>query len=414
MLFRSDRPLSRSVVGAIGACLTLLLACSPSAPAVQPTTAPTAQPAPTSAAAPAAQPTTPPQLAPTTAPTAASAAQPTSQPAAKPAAAAQPSSAPAGLIKFRAGVASAATPALPNSVIWLAKDLGFYEKEGLDVDVVPLSGTPQVASALIAGELDIGNIGTDDVLRLAAQGVDIKGLHSPDPKQYFMIVGKSSVGSVKDLPGTTYGVASRGSLDYTLSRTVMTKLGVDPEALTYVSIGEPSLRAKALVAGQIDATTMSIGTWVTIEKQPGVKVLVNVDDYYNAAPVVAKVNAATGKTIREKPDALRRYTAAILDASRAFASDENLWVDGMAKARPDISKDQLEELWQAFKHSWAVNGYQNLAANQATAEYYYGTAAFKDVPHVPVDQWNDTEFVDAYLKQHGVDPRMDDPGRSVQ
>ena len=49
---------------------------------------------------------------------------------------------PREMLKLRLGLGSAPAPALPNSVLWLAKDLGFYAREGLDVDLKEFQGTP--------------------------------------------------------------------------------------------------------------------------------------------------------------------------------------------------------------------------------------------------------------------------------
>ena len=92
--------------------------------------------------------------------------------------------------------------------------------------------------------------------------------------------------------------------------------------MNYVAIGAPNVRAQALVAGQVDATTMSLATWVTVQNEKGIKVLVNADDYFNAVPLVNKGNAVTTKVLAEKPEALRRFTAAIIKASRYFAENK--------------------------------------------------------------------------------------------
>jgi NitT/TauT family transport system substrate-binding protein len=54
-------------------------------------------------------------------------------------------------------------PPVPNSVLWLAKDEGFYQREGLEVSLVPLSGSPRVLSAMLTGDIDVGNVATDVV-----------------------------------------------------------------------------------------------------------------------------------------------------------------------------------------------------------------------------------------------------------
>ena len=73
-----------------------------------------------------------------------------------------------------------------------------------------------------------------------------------------------------------------GSVDQLLSTKVLEAAGVDTSRIQFVALGQPQQRAQALVAGQIDATTMSIGTWTAIDDTPGLSVLVDVDAYYRA------------------------------------------------------------------------------------------------------------------------------------
>ena len=324
------------------------------------------------------------------------------------------SAAPRQVLKLNLGLASKPAPALPNSVLWLAKDLGFYEREGLDVTLQELDGTPTVIAAMISGDLDVGNIGTDQLLKLAAQkSVDMRAVNSSDARQYFLIASKDSLSSVADLKGKSFGVAKVGSLDDTMSRLVLNAKNVKPSDLTFAGIGAPDARAQALVAGRIDATTMSLGTWVSIQHEKGVRMLVSADDYYDAAPINLKVNAASAKAIRDKPEQLRRFTAAVLKASRTFSEDQNAWADAMLKRRPDVKRDDLVELWPRFKTAWAANGLFNLAQYQKTSDFLYQTDDFKGVPTIPVSQWTDTQFVDSVLREIGVDSKLDPPGRNI-
>jgi NitT/TauT family transport system substrate-binding protein len=333
-------------------------------------------------------------------------------------AAAKPAGGSAGakpsMLKMNLGLASKPAPALPNSVLWLAKDLGYYEREGLDVTLTELDGTPTVIAAMISGDLDVGNLGTDQTVKLIAQkSVDMRAINSSDARQYFLIASKDSLNSVADLKGKNFGVARVGSLDDTMTRLVLAAKNVKPSDLTFAGIGAPDARAQALVGGRIDATTMSLGTWITIQHEKGVKTLVNADDYYAAAPINLKVNAATTKTIKDKPDQMRRFTAAVSKASRKFAEDQNVWVDAMTKRRSDLKRPDVEDLWPAFKTAWAANGLMNLADYQKTADFLYATDDFKGLPKIDVSGWTDTQFVDSVLKEIGVDSKLDPPGRNI-
>jgi NitT/TauT family transport system substrate-binding protein len=318
-------------------------------------------------------------------------------------------------LKLHVGVATSPAPALPESTLWLARDLGFYQKEGLDVEITEVNATPSLITALRAGEIDIGDINSEDVIRLtASKDLEMRTINSASGRNFFMIVGKDSLGSILELQGKSFAIARVGSQDHTLSAKVMAAKGLQPDAVNYVAVGAPNLRAQALVAGQIDATTMSLGTWVTVQNQKNIKVLVNVDDYFNALPLANKGNAVTTKVLAEKPEALRRFTAALIKTSRYLAQNRSGWVEAMAKLRPDITRGDLEYLWDQFGSSWAVNGQLNLTTYQASTDFLYETGTFNDAPRIDARDWADTQFVDSVLKEIGVAPNVDDPGRPIK
>jgi NitT/TauT family transport system substrate-binding protein len=325
------------------------------------------------------------------------------------------STAAAPAMKLRVGTATTPPPALPESTLWLARDLGFYQKEGLDVEITEATATPSVIAAMRSGEVDVGNINSEDVIRLTAtRDLEMRTINSSNGRNFFMIVGKSSLGSIKEVAGKAFAIARVGSQDHALSTKVLAAKGVAPEGVNYVAIGAPNVRAQALVAGQVDATTMSLATYVTVQNEKGIQVLVNADDYFAAVPLVNKGNAVTTKVLAEKPEALRRFTAAILKASRFFAENKAGWVDAMLKLRPDIARPDLEYLWDQFGASWAVNGQLNMNDYQKSTDFLYETGTFENAPRIEAKDWADPQFVDAALKDLGVYPRVDDPGRVIK
>jgi NitT/TauT family transport system substrate-binding protein len=313
------------------------------------------------------------------------------------------------------GLTANVVPPVPDSVLWLAADLGFYQREGLDVDLVQLQGTPAVVSGMVSGQVDVGNIGTEDVLRLdASPGVRARAIGSPDTQLYFLIAGRDSIPDVHGLVGRSFGVASAGSVDSTMTRLVLRAQGVDPGQVAFVNGGDISGRAQAVASGQLDATTMSVGTWMTIQHQPGVKVIVDPATYFQAAPIVQKVDAVMDPVATQKQDALRRFTLAIMRASRQFATDENSWVDAMSARRPDLSKTDLQTLWPIYRSAWAVNGQLNLHEYATTADFLYASDNLRDVnQRLPVQDWTDTRLVDAALGTLGIEAASDDPQREV-
>ncbi len=319
------------------------------------------------------------------------------------------------LLKLRLGLGSAPAPALPNSVLWLAKDLGFYQREGLDVELNEFQGTPLVIAGMISGEIDVGNVSTSDVIRLVAtKRQPMRAIHSPDARLHFLIAARDEIKSVAGLAGKTYAVARIGSVDHTLSTIVLKNMGVNPAGLTMIAIGAPSVRAQALAAGRVDATTFSLATWITVQKDSGIKVLVDHNSYFDTVTVVEKVNAVTTRVLEGKSEHLRRFTAAILKASRHFADNQEGWLDAIGKRRPDIERKAAANLWDGFKTAWAVNGLMNLEAYKKSADFFYEAGTLEKVPRIEVGEWAETRFVDNVLKEIGVYSKFDATGRNLK
>src|SRR5258707_14418199 len=75
---------------------------------------------------------------------------------------------PKDTIKLRIGTATTPPPALPESTLWLARDLGYYQREGLDVEIVETHAPPSVITAMRSGEVDVEDINSEHVIRLTA------------------------------------------------------------------------------------------------------------------------------------------------------------------------------------------------------------------------------------------------------
>jgi NitT/TauT family transport system substrate-binding protein len=317
-------------------------------------------------------------------------------------------------LKLRIADGVSPPAALPQSILSLAAQQGFFQREGLDAEILDVNGTPSIITAMRSGDVDVGIINSSDVIKLEAQKtLEMRVIGSPNGRNFWMVVSRDDVSTLADLRGRAYAISRVGSEDHSLALTVLTAKGIDRSEINFVALGIPTIRVQALVANQIAATTTTVGTWVTIQHAPGVKVLVQPDDFWNTAPLMSNVSAVTVGVARDKTEALRRYSRAMVQTARYYAQHKEDWVRDMSKLRPDIQSSDLGDLWDQFKSAWAVNGQLNMATFQKTADYLYATDDFKEVPKIEVTEWVDPQYVDAALGQLGVYAGIDDPGRAV-
>ncbi|WMT89034.1 ABC transporter substrate-binding protein [Pelagibacterium sp. H642] len=303
-------------------------------------------------------------------------------------------------------------PLVPNSVMDLAAELGYFEEEGLDVELIRVQQTPSAVAALQSGEGEMANIGVDALLQVIHSGAtDFRAVTSPNKSLPFLIASKDDIATPEDLAGRSFGVGRVGSLDHSLSDMVLSSLGVSLEDSEVVTLGQPNVRGQALAAGQIDATTMSIGVWSEMPDTTGLHVLVDQEAYYEGAPVVNKVNAVPGNVLEERPDDVAAVIRALTRISRDFAENPQLWVDAMAEVRPDVDVAVLEMLAESFAGSWSVNGGMSAQELAFTSEWLYGTEDFASFEPLPLEAWVDFGPVDAVLAELGTDESMDPADR---
>ena len=313
---------------------------------------------------------------------------------------------------FRLIVTHLEPPLVPNSVMDLAETLGYFDQEGVDVELVRVQQTPSALAALQAGEGEMANIGVDALLQAIAAGAsDLRAVTSPNKALPFLIAAKDEVSTVTDLAGARFGVGRIGSLDHSLSTLVLNSMGADIEQSQIVTLGQPNVRAQALVAGQIDATTMSIGTWLSLPDTTGLHVLVDQDAYFAAAPLVNKVNAVPGTVLVERPDDVAAVIRALIRISRDFAADPQLWVGAMAEALSDAEPEVLNALVASFTASWSINGGMSADELAYTADWLYGTEDFSAATPLALEDWVSFAPADAALATLGTAAGMDPADR---
>src|SRR5690554_8127617 len=76
----------------------------------------------------------------------------------------------AGTEPFRLIVTHLEPPLVPNSVMDLALELGYFEREGVAVELVRVQQTPSAIAAILSDEGEMANVGLDALLQLVARG----------------------------------------------------------------------------------------------------------------------------------------------------------------------------------------------------------------------------------------------------
>ena len=132
-----------------------------------------------------------------------------------------------------------------QSALYVARDRGYYQKEGLEVDLILMRGG--VANqALIAGNVEFTTVPTAG-LQAALQGAPLKVVLSTFHKPMFWLYSRPEIRNIKDLSGKKVAVSSLGAAGDSALRELIKKNGMDENReVAILAIGTTATRLGAL------------------------------------------------------------------------------------------------------------------------------------------------------------------------
>jgi len=143
-----------------------------------------------------------------------------------------------------------------QSALYVARDRGYFQKEGLDVEFILMRGS--VANqALIGGNVEFTTVPTAG-LQAALQGAPLKVVLSTFHKPMFWLYSRSEIRSVKELHNKKVAVSSLGAAGDSALRELIKKNGMDENRdVAILAIGTTATRLGALSTGVVDAAMMT-------------------------------------------------------------------------------------------------------------------------------------------------------------
>jgi NitT/TauT family transport system substrate-binding protein len=133
---------------------------------------------------------------------------------------------------------------------------GFWKDEGLDVDVIGVSGATAGIQQVASGQVDFSTVGGDALLLARAKGIKVRAVYVYARRSIYRIVAPEDgdVRALIDLKGKTLGAPdmSAGSVPY--ARAALASTGVDSQNdVKWLSVGFGGQAANAFRQKVIDA-----------------------------------------------------------------------------------------------------------------------------------------------------------------
>ena len=196
--------------------------------------------------------------------------------------------------------------------LWVAIGEGYFEEEGLEVNVEAVDGSSQVLQAMSAGQAQIGLPGPGPVLAARARGVDVVFIYNHFAKSVFGVVVReeSAYKTPADLKGTTIGVGTADGAEVGFTRAILNDLGmVENTDYTFLPVGDGGLAAAAFEREDIQAYAAAVSDSAIMNSR-GLMLREITPEAYLA--YFGNGYAALRSYIDENPDVIEKFGRAMV------------------------------------------------------------------------------------------------------
>lgn len=241
-----------------------------------------------------------------------------------------------------------------------ADHLGFFARNGLEVDWVDCRGGLAAMTAVLEGRADIAYGGFGPIVALRAQGKPCRIFVSQARALAQALVVQTGIPDLKGI--RSWAVDAIGALSHHMARLVVRAAEIPESAIAWEPVGPPRLRIEALLEGRVDASLVRTEEALVLHRDRRDKVqrLLDFDELKRLVPLQPHgVLATTEPYESDHPEALRRAAAAMVAAQRALHEDfENFRAAIRRYVSLPLSDGELRMLWRREHdhRGWAVDG----------------------------------------------------------
>jgi putative hydroxymethylpyrimidine transport system substrate-binding protein len=228
--------------------------------------------------------------------------------------------------------------------LYYAQDNGFYDEQNLTVNFEVPSDVTAGLKLVATNKFDLSVFYEGDMFFAAQEGLPVIAVGSliPQPLNSLMALADSKVQGVDSVKGATIGVAGL-PFDDAILDTIRKTEGLAEDDVTSVNVGFDLV--PALLSKKVDA---AIGTYFNIEG-------IHIESQTGEPPVIVKMEelgvphydelivVANSERLQNEPDyadAVTRFLAAMVDATKAAQADEAGSIESM-KANTEYTDDEI-------------------------------------------------------------------------
>lgn len=246
---------------------------------------------------------------------------------------------------------SASSKTLGYSPLWVAWKQGFFEKQGLDAQVLLVQSPEKSIMALAGGSVFASGGAVDAPIRAIEQGMDFVAIGGVINGLTHFIVGGKGYKTWEDLRGATIGSSGLTSGTAFVLRRVLKANGLEyPRDYKLINVGGSAPSFAAIVSGQIAASIIAIPLGFQAQEM-GFNVIGRVADVipnYQLTVITVKRSWAE----KNRPVVVRLMKGMVM-ANRWLYANKAAAVDFLTKEM-QLKPSYAQKGWEYYveKHVW--------------------------------------------------------------
>ncbi|MDR0718381.1 MAG: ABC transporter substrate-binding protein [Treponema sp.] len=227
----------------------------------------------------------------------------------------RPQAEPGAAAPLRVGI----MPDADSLPFMAARDEGFFEQEGVAVDLITFSNPQERDAAIQAGRLD-GAI--SDLLAaafFAAGGFDTKVTSLTDGRYGIVVSPQSGIKTLAELRGRRIGLSTNTIIQYTVDAQLQ-QAGVSMEEYEAVSVPRMPLRLEMVLEGRIEGASLP-EPLLTAAAAQGAPLLSTTD----STGIDAGIMLFSKKVLDERLEAVRAFYRAYYKAAQKINANPDAY-----------------------------------------------------------------------------------------
>ena len=254
-----------------------------------------------------------------------------------------------------------------QSATWVGRDLRIFEKHGLDVEIVMITGAARSVAALLGNSTHFATGSATGPLAAAVRGSDLKVIAASYNKFPYAFVAKPEIRSPKDLRGKRVNILNYGGSNDLALQLALKEWGMKLSDIQVVIGGDAPTRMGALMSGRMDATILS-PPHLTIVIKAGYRVLADMGDMstnFTQSSLYVK-----GSSLKEHRDRVKRFLRGYAEAIHVIKTDRSRTMKVFANRMRIDDPETVRTTYEYFAPRFSFPPRVNLEGVRDTLSFY--------------------------------------------